>query len=122
MTGQGTAIAKRGMITRRKREVKMTGKRLLFTVLLIATECIASTGFPASASAQSDENVRCGCLIVGLQGKAKVTPPNSWKAVAAAPNMPVFSGDTVDVAESSRVSLICGEAHTSHEWTVGINP
>lgn len=92
---------------------------LLRAVLFITTGCVASVGIPASACAQSDSDVRCGCLIVGLQGKAKITPENSSQLVPAAINMSVFTGDLVHVDPSSLVNLICGEANTVHPLTAG---
>lgn len=95
----------------------MRTQPLICAVLFMTTVCVASIALPTAEPA--DENDRCGCLIVSVQGKANVTPENGWKAVPAALDMPVFTGDLVEVAESSRVRLICGEANKAYEWTAG---
>lgn len=99
----------------------MSKRILLCAVLSILLESIGSSGLPIPAREQSpDENERCGCLIVGLQGKADLRTENSAKFVSAQPNMTVFVGDSLRVGVSSKITLHCGEGYK--ELTSGVHP
>lgn len=96
---------------------------LLCVALFIAAGCLKAGGSPAPVFPPSeDSNTKCGCLIVDLIGTAKVWLENSSKAIPATRNMPVFSGDELDVLPSSRIKLICGEDNKRYEKTAGVYP
>jgi len=98
----------------------MSKRILLCTVLLVTLLCNPIGGSPTPVPERSPhENEKCGCLIIDLQGKAYVRPENSMKSVSLLPNMAVYAGDFVRVAESSRVRLVCGEVF--EELTSGVH-
>ena len=99
----------------------MNKRPLVCVVLLILLGCAESGGWPKLAAEPSaNQTPKCGCLIVALQGKTYVKPANSGKYALAKPRMPVFEGDLLRVAESSKATLNCGQGST--ELSSGIHP
>src|SRR5207249_5285943 len=89
--------------------------------LSILLECTESTGLPTVAREKSfDDNEKCGCLIVGLQGRAYVKPAHSPRYISTKLNMAVFEGDFLQVTESSKAMLACGGAFK--ELPSGVHP
>lgn len=97
----------------------MRNKVLLCIALSIAFEFAVSTAFP-TASRAFDTNEKCGCLIVGVLGKAYVKPARSPRFIPLKLNMAVFGGTNLHVTESSKAMLACGTSYK--ELTPGVHP
>src|SRR6185295_11457465 len=97
----------------------MRKKVLLYIALSIVLEFAVSIAFP-TASRAFDENEKCGCLIVGVLGKAYVKPARSPRFIPLKLNMAVFGGSNLHITESSKAMLACGTA--TRELTSGVHP